>query len=95
MFARVTQYKMKSGSMADATKLAESLRGDIMGLPGLRQFINVAKPDGSGYVISLSDSEAAANANTGRVAEIWGAFGKHLEKPPKIEGYDVVANWSN
>lgn len=95
MFARVTQYKMKSDSMAEATKLAESLRGQIMALPGIKQFLNVGKPDGSGYVISLSESEAVANANAAKVAEIWGAFGKYLEAPPKAEGYDVAANWSN
>ncbi|MGL4279858.1 MAG: hypothetical protein ACRCS0_05790 [Albidovulum sp.] len=95
MFARVTQYKLKPGSMAEATKLVDTLRGQIMALPGLKQFINVAKPDGSGYVISLSESEAVANGNAARVAEIWGAFGKHLEAPPKPDGYDVLANWSN
>lgn len=95
MFARVTQYKMKPDSMADATKLVDSLRGQIMALPGLKQFINVAKPDGSGYAISLSESEAVANGNAARVAEIWGAFGKHLEAPPKLDGYEILVNWSN
>lgn len=95
MFARVTQYKMKSESFAEATKVAESLRSQIMALPGLKQFINVAKPDGSGFVISLSESEAVANANAAKVAEIWGAFAKYLEAPPKPDGYDVLANWSS
>lgn len=95
MFARVTQYKMKSESMAEATKMAESLRGQIMALPGLTQFINVGKPDGSGYAISLHESEAVADGNAARVAELWGAFAKLLEGPPKPAGYEVLANWSN
>lgn len=94
MFARVTQYKMKPASMAEATALVNTLKGQIMALPGMQQFINVSNKDGRGYVVSLSDSQAVADGNAAKVAEIWGAFAKHLEAPPKAEGYDVVANWS-
>ncbi|WP_299839184.1 hypothetical protein [uncultured Paracoccus sp.] len=95
MFARVTIYRLKPGALAAATDLQNSVHSQIMGLPGLRQFINLVNEDGQGYVISLSDSAAIANANSALIAEIWKAFAPHLEGPPTPGGYDVIANWSN
>ena len=69
-----------------------SLKDQILGMPGMHNFINVMNEDGSGYVISVVDSEATSNANA---AELWGAFAEHMESAPKAVGYDVVANWSN
>lgn len=95
MFARVTQYKMKPGSREAATDLLESLRGQIMAMNGMKSFINVMNEDGSGYVISVVDSEETSNANAPKVAELWGAFAEHLEGPPVPGGFDVIAHWSN
>lgn len=61
----------------------------------MQNFINVANDDGSGYVISVVESEATSNANASKVAELWGTFSDHMEAAPKAAGYDVVANWSN
>ncbi len=66
-----------------------------MGMPGIHNFINVLNDDGSGYVISVVESEATSNANATKVAELWGAFSDHMEATPKAEAYDVIANWSN
>lgn len=95
MFARVIHYKMKPGSMDAAAEIMNSLKSQIMGMPGMQNFINVANEDGSGYVIAVVESEATSNANASKVAELWGAFSDHLEAAPKAVGYDVVANWSN
>ena len=95
MFARVTHYKMKPGSKDATTAIMNSLKSQIMGMPGMHNFINVANDDGSGYVISVVESEATSNANASKVAELWGAFSDHMEAAPKAAGYDVVANWSN
>lgn len=95
MFARVTQYKMKPGSMDAATAILNALKSQIMGMPGMQNFINVANADGSGYVISVIESEAISNANAAKVAELWGAFSEHLESAPKAVGYNVLANWRN
>ena len=94
MFARITHYKMKPESRDAATELLNSLRDQIMGMPGMHHFVNVMNKDGSGYVISVVESEEASNANAGKVAELWGNFSAYLEGPPKAEGYDVIANWS-
>lgn len=95
MFARITQYKMKPDSRDATTAIMNSLKDEIMGMPGMHNFINVSHDDGSGYVISVVESEATSNANAAKVAELWGAFSDHMEAPPKAVGYDVIANWSN
>ncbi|WP_371226138.1 hypothetical protein [Roseovarius sp. 2305UL8-3] len=86
---------MKPESKDAATQLMHSLRGQIMAMPGIQNFINVMKDDGSGYVISVVESEAMSEANAPKVAELWSAFADHLAEPPKPAGYEVIANWSN
>ena len=94
MFARVTPYKMKAGTRDEATALLHSLKDQILALDGMRHFINVMKADGSGHVIALVDSEAAADGNAERVKEIWANFADHLEAVPVPETYDVIADWT-
>ena len=95
MFARVTQFKMKPGSKDTATAMMNTLKSQIMGLPGMIHFINVMNEDGSGFVIAVVESEETSNANTEKVQGIWAAFAEHLEGPPSPQGFDVVANWAN
>ena len=94
MFARITQYKMKPGTREAATAKLETVRDQIMGMPGMISFTNVMNEDGSGCVVSVVDSEESSDANAPRVAEIWGQFAEFLEGPPTPAGYDVVAHWT-
>ncbi len=94
MFARVTKYKMKADATDAATALMHQLKGDILALPGMHRFINVMAPDGSGYVISVVESQETSDANADAVRALWGRFADHLEAIPTPEGYDVVADWS-
>jgi len=66
-----------------------------MGMPGMHHFINVMNDDGSGYVVSVVESQESSDANAARVAELWSNFAEFLEGPPKAEGFDVISNWSN
>lgn len=95
MFARITKYKMKAGSRDEAIETMESLKGEIMALKGVQQFINAGNEDGSGYVISVVGSKEDSDSNAERVKEIWGNFGGLLEEIPNPEGFDVIVNWSN
>lgn len=95
MFARVTQYKMKPGTREAATTKMNELKSEIMGMPGIHCFTNVMNEDGSGYVVSVVESEATSNANAPKVAELWGQFAEFLETPPSPVGYDVIAHWHN
>ena len=51
--------------------------------------------DGSGYVVSVSESEEVSNANQDKVQAIWAQFADHLAEPPTIEGYNVIMNEAN
>lgn len=93
MFARITQYKMKPGSREAATAKLNALKSEIMGMPGMHSFTNAMNEDGTGFVISVVESEETSNANAPKVAEIWGQFAEFLESPPTPVGYDVVAHW--
>jgi hypothetical protein len=93
MFARITHFKMKKASIDKSKALLETLKPQILALPGMKQFINTMNDDGSGCVISLVESRATSEANQKAVAALWANFSEHLEAPPKAEGFEVFANW--
>lgn len=95
MHVRVTHYKMKPEAIGAATALLEQVKGQIMGLPGLKQFINSINSDGTGCVIAVSESREMATANEPASKAIWAQFADHLTAEPEMEGFDVIANWSN
>jgi len=92
MFARVTKYRMKPESIEAAKSKLNELKPQIMGMPGMKNFINVMNSDGSGYVISVVESEASSNANQATVQAIWANFSEYLAEPPVAEGFDVLMN---
>ena len=94
MFARVTKYKMKPESRAAATSIMNSLKPDVMALPGITRFINVINDDGSGYVIALSTVETVDSETAKKFNQLWGAFSEHLEGPPERASFDVTADWT-
>jgi hypothetical protein len=94
MHARITRYKMKPGSTAAARELMESLRGEIMGLPGLRHYYNAMKEDGSGYIVSVIEPAEVSADNDERVRAIWGKFAEFLEEMPTPETLELIADWS-
>lgn len=95
MFARVTEYKMKSGSRDAATETLNAMKSQIMAMPGMLQFINVMNEDGSGCVVALVENEETSNANAEAAAAAWAQFLDVLEATPSPKGYDVIANWTN
>ncbi len=95
MFARITKYKMNPDRMDEATALVEQLLPEIMAMPGVLNFINVANDDGSGYVISVNESQEASDTNAEKVQAIWAKFADFLTEPPTAEGYNVLYNERN
>ncbi len=95
MFARITRFKIKPGSIDAATTQVNAMKDQIMALEGLSQFINVMNPDGSGYIVSIVSDKATSDANAEKVKAIWATMGDHLEEAPSAEGFDVLAVWSN
>jgi hypothetical protein len=93
MHARITRYKMKAGSTDAARKLQDSLKAEIMGLPGMRHFYNAMAEDGSGYIVSLIEPGEVAPDNPERVRAIWANFSDLLEGTPVPETFEVIADW--
>ncbi|WP_295316693.1 hypothetical protein [Roseobacter sp.] len=94
MFARVTHYKMKPGSVDVAKSMLDQMKPKIMALPGMVRFINTMNDDGSGCVISLVDSRETSDGNADKVAALWAVFTEHLEAAPEAHGFDVIADWT-
>ena len=95
MYARITRYRMKPESVDAATALLETLKPQIMSLPGMKNFINVMNADGAGYVVSVVESEAVSTANQDKVQALWAQFADYLAEAPVPEGYNVLMNESN
>ncbi len=95
MHVRVTKYKMKPEAIEEATAMLEKMKGQIMALPGMKQFINSINADGSGCVIAVNESREQATANEPASKGIWALYSDHLAVEPETQGFDVVVNWSN
>ncbi|NNE22948.1 MAG: hypothetical protein HKN11_10090 [Rhizobiales bacterium] len=95
MFARVTNYRMKPGSIDTAMAMLDDLKPQIMALPGLKQFINMMNDDGTGCVVSVVESEEQSNANQAAVQALWAQFADHLAEPPTMTGFNIIMNESN
>ena len=94
MFARVTPYQLKDGARNAAIATMEEMKSDILALPGMKQFMNVLGADGSGYVVSVVESQEVSESNADRVRALWGRMAEHLAEMPTPDGGEVVANWS-
>lgn len=95
MFARVSTYKMKPESIADAEAKLQDLLPTIMGMDGMVSFTNAIDAAGNGVIVSVVESEEKSDANREQVERIWAEFSDFLTEPPAITGYRVVAHESN
>lgn len=95
MYARVTKYKVKHDKIDAARRLLNTMKPQIMAIPGLKQYLNVMDADGDGYVISVVESKAVSDASQAAVGKIWSAFGDLLVEPVVPGGYDVLVNDTN
>lgn len=95
MFARVSTYKMKPESIAEAEAKVKKLLPTILGMDGMVTFTNVIDAEGNGVVVSIVESEAKSDMNAEQVARIWSEFSDYLLEPPETGGYRVIAHESN
>ena len=93
MFARLTAYQMRQGAKEEATDVMNSLREQIMAMPGILEFTNILGTDGAGYILTIAESEAQSNANAAKTAALWAKFAPYMVALPKAQGYEVMANW--
>lgn len=95
MFARISRYKMKPESIAEAEAKVQELLPTILGMDGMVTFTNAIDSEGNGIVVSIIESEAQSDMNAEQVAKIWSHFSDYLLGPPEVSGYRVVAHKSN
>ena len=95
MFARISTYKMKLESIAEAEAKVQKLLPTILGMDGMVTFTNVIDAEGNGVVVSIVASEAQSEMNSEQVAKIWSEFSDYLLGPPEVSGYRVIAHQSN
>lgn len=95
MYARITPYKLKPGTVEDARKRARELKKEIMALPGIVEFVNAVNDDGNGYIVSLVESREISDANQEKVKALWGMMSEFLAEMPTPGGYEVADHWKN
>ncbi len=94
MYARITRFRIKPESLDAAAQEVERLKPQILALPGMQHFINVANDDGEGYVISIVGEEALSDPGTEQVQAIWADMAQHLAGPPDAPMIcKVIADW--
>ena len=94
MQARITRFKMRPESAGEARALMESLKGEIMGQPGVRHCMIVMNPDGAGHVVAMIDEAGSSPEAVDRLRALWHRFHDHVEEAPSPEIYEMVADWS-
>ena len=92
MFARVSTYKMRPESIAEAEAKVQKLLPKILGMAGMVTFTNAIDAEGNGIVVSVVESEEQSDANAEQVEKIWSEFSDFLLGPPEVSGYRVVAH---
>jgi hypothetical protein len=93
MQVRITRFKMRPESVAEARALMEDLREEILGQPGMRHCQIAMNSDGSGYVVAQIDEDGISPEGVDRVRAVWHKFHDYVETPPSPEIYEVVADW--
>lgn len=93
MQARITRFKMRPESSAEAQALMDRLKDEIMGQPGMRQCLIAMNEDGSGHVIALIDPAGSSPEAVDRVRAVWHKFHEVLETMPSPEIFEIVADW--
>ena len=93
MFARVTPYRLKPGTIDAATERAQSLKERIMGMRGTKEFIDVVDADGNGCIISIVETEEVSDANADKVKAIWSDMSEFLAEQPRPTGHEVKMHW--
>ena len=78
MFARTTAYRMNPDSEDKVLAMLDDIRTEIAKLDGLILTYTMWNDDGTGQTVAIYESEAAANAATPVIQQVWGGLANHL-----------------
>ena len=92
MYASVIELQFKPGKIEEALELARSLRSELAGLDGIKQFITIDRGDDSSLAVVIYGSQAQWEAAAPRAQEILGRMADLVAAPPVRAGGDVYVN---
>ncbi len=95
MYARITTYQAKSGKLDEANEKVETMKPEIMSIPGIKHWICCADEDGNCIVIAIYENKAAVDAAAPKAQELFGRFAEYYETAPQPHSYEVLHMESN
>ncbi len=90
MYARVTSYRMDPAREDEAIAKLDDIRAQVAGIDGIVCTYSMWNDDGGGLTVSIYESEAAADAATAAVQQVWGSLADLITAPPEVTGYSRV-----
>ena len=92
MFARTTQFKLKSGMLEAVTSEFPNIRAQTSQIEGGICNYAMWNEDGAGMTVAIYESAAAAEAAGPKIAAIWGGLADYLAEPPVFSSFTTAAN---
>lgn len=95
MYARITTYHCMPDKLDDAVAFAETLKPEIMAIPGIKHWYSAGNKDGNCAVIAIYESREAAEAATETAGALFARFAKYMHSEPRPQGYEVKLHGTN
>ena len=95
MYTRVTNFQCKPDKLEEATALAESLKPEIMAIPGITYYMSAGNDDGDCISVAVYESRDAADAAADTASALFARFDEYLEGPPQPQSYRVLLHGTN
>ena len=87
MHTRVSHYKVKPGKLDEAIAARDEMLPTIEKLPGLVRYLNLWNDDGTGAVVAVYESPAAAEAAAATAKDMWSSLADILEPEVTIQEF--------
>jgi len=90
MYARIIKFQGQPGQKAEMEARIDSISATVGRLSGMVSSFVMLSDDGTGYVVSVYETEAAATAALPTTQELWGNLADILSGPPEVMAFDNV-----
>ena len=87
MHVRVTHYRVKPGRVDEAVAGRDELMPEIERIPGLKRYMNLWNDDGTGLVVAVYESKAAAEASAETAKAMWSRLSDLLEPDFSVQEF--------
>ena len=95
MYARITTYRANTEKSEESQALAETLKLEILKIPGIKFWFSTGNEDGSCAVIAIYDNKASADAAQDTASKLFGRFAEYIESDLQSQEYDVLLHGTN